>query len=73
MALPSHIASHSLTVQVPDEREGCLSDVSPNVLQQSSSRGQTSLQRFPDKTGKGFIQKMNHQLYDLNNCDIKYV
>ena len=58
VALPSHIASHSLTVQVPDEREGCLSDVSPNVLQQSSSRGETSLQRLPDKTRQSPVQEI---------------
>ena len=38
--------------QVPDEREGGLSDVGANVLQQSSSRWETSLQRLPDTTGQ---------------------
>ncbi len=41
--------------QVPDEREGGVSDVSPDVLQQSSSRWKTSLQRLPDKTGQGNV------------------
>ena len=46
--------------QVPDERQGRLSHVRPDVLQQSSSGGQTSIQRLPDKTGKSLVQKITN-------------
>ena len=54
-------AFHNVEIsQVPDEREGRVSHVRADVLQQSSSGGQTSIQRLPDKTGKSLVQKITN-------------
>ena len=41
------------TGQISDERQGCVSYVSADVLQQSSSWWQTFISRLPDKTCQG--------------------
>ena len=46
--------------QISDERQGCVSHVSADVLQQSSSWWQTFISRLPDKTCQGCQQCQEH-------------